>query len=362
MVVAVPDLLRGNEFLLLGVVLADCFGVSSCQLPIRSGSASLVLFLVVSDVHHLTLVRVYQFSDMSLNDISLKETNMKLHAIRTGSVRIKTAHIEGRGFGPLRKVAIVMDRNWSDWLPTFAWAIEHDEGVIVVDTGQAAHLLRECGRSLNPFLRWEFLFRIEPEEEIGPQLRALGIGARDVRRVVLTHLHIDHDAGLVHFPHSEILVSPGEIQKAQGLMGMIRGYLPQRWPSWFNPVPLDLDEGPFGPFAASKRLTKAGDVVAVATPGHTANHLSVLIDDGDATVFLAGDTSYTEALMLAEKIDGVSPDAKVALATLSAIRRFALERPTVYLPTHDPDSAARLAARKVVTNAMPLSVELKETA
>jgi hypothetical protein len=31
-------------------------------------------------------------------------------------------------------------------LPTYAWAIEHREGVIVVDTGQGAHLL-ESARS-----------------------------------------------------------------------------------------------------------------------------------------------------------------------------------------------------------------------
>ena len=34
--------------------------------------------------------------------------------------------------------------------------IEHKEGVIVVDTGQAAHLLRDAGNSLHPYLRWEF--------------------------------------------------------------------------------------------------------------------------------------------------------------------------------------------------------------
>jgi N-acyl homoserine lactone hydrolase len=277
---------------------------------------------------------------------------MRIHAIRTGSVRIKTAHREGHGSRSLRLLRILTDRNWTEWLPTFAWAIEHDEGVIVVDTGQASHLLLEHGRSLNPLLRWEFLFRIEPEEEVGPQLRALGIGPRDVKRVVLTHLHCDHDAGLRHFPDTEIWVARGELQKAQGLIGRIRGYLPQRWPNWFRPVAMDLDDGPFGPFAASKRLTKAGDVVAVATPGHTADHLSVLVDDGDITVLLAGDTSYTEALMVAGKVDGVSPDATVSRATLSAIRRFTRERPTVYLPTHDPDSGARLAARQVVTNSI----------
>jgi glyoxylase-like metal-dependent hydrolase (beta-lactamase superfamily II) len=273
---------------------------------------------------------------------------MRIHAIRTGSVRIKSAQIEGRGTGPLRMLGIFLDRNWSDWEPTFAWAIEHDEGVIVVDTGQATHLLLEAGRSLHPYARWEVRFRIEPEQEIGPQLAALGIGPRDIKRVVLTHLHMDHDGGIKHFPYSEILAARGEIQKARGMMGRIRGYLPQRWPNQFDPVPLDLDDGPVGPFAASKRLTKAGDVVAVATPGHTADHLSVLVHDADVTYFLAGDASYTEALMIAGKVDGVSPNVGVSSATLSAIRHFALEHPTVYLPTHDPDSGARFAARKIV--------------
>ena len=125
---------------------------------------------------------------------------------------------------------------------------------------------------LHPYIRWEVAFRIERDEEIGPQLRALGIGPRDVRRVVLTHLHIDHDGGLAHFPQTEILVPRGELRTASGWMGRVRGYLPNRWPSWFDPVPLDLAAGPFGPFAASKRLTDAGDVVAVATPGHTTGH------------------------------------------------------------------------------------------
>src|SRR3954468_5377809 len=142
------------------------------------------------------------------------ERIMKIHAIRTGSVRIKTAQVEGRGTGPLRMFGIFMDPSWSDWAPTFAWAIEHNDGVIVVDTGQSAHLL-QSGRSLHPYVRWEVHFQIEPEQEIGPQLAALGIAPRDVKRVVLTHLHMDHDAGLKHFPHSKILAAPGEIAKAE---------------------------------------------------------------------------------------------------------------------------------------------------
>ena len=273
---------------------------------------------------------------------------MKIHAIQTGLVRIKGAQVEGRGHNRMtRQLAIFADRNWTDWLPTYAWAIEHREGVIVVDTGQGAHLL-ETGKSYHPYARWEVAFRIDPEEEIGPQLRALGIGPRDVKRVILSHLHMDHDGGLAHFPNSEILVAAGEIRTASGWAGRIRGYLPQRWPSWFDPAPFELAAEPFGPFARSRKLTDAGDIVAVATPGHTADHVSILVQDEDITFFLAGDASYNESLMLAGKVDGVSPDERTSSSTLNAIKSFALAHPTIYLPTHDPQSAIRLADRRIL--------------
>ena len=117
---------------------------------------------------------------------------MRVHAIQTGTVKIKTAQVEGRGRG---LIGVFLDPNWTDWVPTYAWAIEHPDGVIVVDSGQGAHLL-EHSRELNPYVRWEVAFQIEREQEIGPQLRALGIGPRDVKKVLLTHLHMDHDGGL----------------------------------------------------------------------------------------------------------------------------------------------------------------------
>jgi len=270
---------------------------------------------------------------------------MKVHAIQTGWVRIKTAQVEGRG--PVRMLSIFTDPNWTDWVPTYTWLIDHEEGPIVVDTGQGTHLL-ETGRSLQPYVRWEVVFRIEPEEEIGPQLQALGIGPRDVRTVVLTHLHMDHDGGLRHFPNSRILVEPRELALAKGWMGRVRGYLPNRWPEWFDPTPLDLSRGREGPFPASARITEADDVIAVATPGHTANHVSVLAYDGDLPILLAGDASYTQDLMIEGKVDGVSLSAAESLGTLAAIREFASLRPTVYLPTHDPKSGARLCERKTV--------------
>lgn len=83
---------------------------------------------------------------------------MNIRAIQTGFVRIKTAQVDGRGHGLARRLAIFTDHSWTDWFPTYAWVIEHREGVIVVDTGQGVHLL-ETGRSLHPYIRWEVAFR-----------------------------------------------------------------------------------------------------------------------------------------------------------------------------------------------------------
>src|SRR5262245_25097350 len=123
---------------------------------------------------------------------------MRVHAIQTGFVRIKTAQVEGRGHGLARRLAVMTDGTWTDWLPTYAWAIEQRKRVMTDRTGQGADLL-EARKSLHPYLRWKVEFRIDRDEEIGPQLRALGIGPGDIRCVLLTHLHVDHDGGLAHF-------------------------------------------------------------------------------------------------------------------------------------------------------------------
>jgi N-acyl homoserine lactone hydrolase len=271
---------------------------------------------------------------------------MRIHALQTGRVQVKMSQVVGRGHGWPRRIAPLVDPAWSVWLPIYAFAIEHSDGVILVDAGANAGLMRLP--RWHPYFRFAVRFDIEPEEEAGARLKALGIAPRDVKLIALTHLHIDHDGGLAAFPQAHVLVSSGELRLASGLAGQIRGYLPQRWPQHFDPRPLVFDGEPYGPFARSRRLTSDGAVVAVPTPGHTPDHISVIAYEGDAAVVIGGDAAYDEAGLIAGRLDGISPNEGAALDTMARLRALAAARPTIFLCAHDPQAADRLAQRRTV--------------
>jgi glyoxylase-like metal-dependent hydrolase (beta-lactamase superfamily II) len=88
-------------------------------------------------------------------------------------------------------------------------------------------------------------------------------------------------------------------------------------------------------------ITRRGDVHIVPTPGHTPDHVSVVVD-GDPAMFIAGDASYNQELLLARKLDGVSPNARIAQLTMDRIMNLARQRPLVYLPSHDANAERRL--------------------
>ena len=266
---------------------------------------------------------------------------MRVHAIQTGRVRVKPSQVVGRGRGLGRRLAPLFDEQWLGWVPTYAFAIEHPEGVVLVDTGANAGHMRLP--KWHPYFRRAVQFDVAPEQEVGPQLARIGVAADDVRLIVLTHLHIDHDVGLAPFAKARVLVSAGERAAAAGLKGRLAGYLPQRWPAHFDPEPLAFADAPYGPFARSRRLTADGALIALPAPGHTPHHVAVALDDGERRIVFVGDAAYTQDNLLAGRVDGVSPREAPSIATMAKLAALAAERPTLLLPTHDPGSADRLA-------------------
>ncbi len=161
-------------------------------------------------------------------------------------------------------------------------------------------------------------------------------------------MHTDHAGGLHHFPESHIYVNMPEYKRWSGFAGQVKGYLPHRAPAWFSPQAIVFEEKGFGSFRKFWNVTSNGDVKVVATEGHTPAHISAIATIDDVHYFLAGDTSYSEETLLQKIADGVSPDPNQAVDTMQNILTFANQYPTVYLPTHDPNSEKRLINKTIL--------------
>ena len=101
-----------------------------------------------------------------------------------------------------------------------------------------------------------------------------GLTAGDISHVLLSHSHIDHIGGLPCFPDAEIILGAAERAAPRPLyFGAAR---PMAWPD-----------------ARYRTLTRTTDIChglrMIATPGHTAGHMSALVTLPGLTVVLAAD-------------------------------------------------------------------------
>jgi glyoxylase-like metal-dependent hydrolase (beta-lactamase superfamily II) len=261
---------------------------------------------------------------------------VKIHALSTGTVQVKHAFLFART-GPTRQLRLFLPGPFSDPLPIHLWVVEHEGRRILVDTGETV------AANDIPFAR----FAVEPQDELPGALAGIGLQPSDVDTVVLTHMHGDHMDGAVHLGDTPVLVSDRELDYSRSAMSRVfQRVLRQPVPEGVRFEPVALDGGPFGAFAASRPLTGDGRVLLVAAPGHTPGHVAVVcIDDDGDHVLLAGDATDTLEQLRARRPDAVGPKPKVSVDTIDRILAHGAQHPTVFLPSHDPESAARLAAR-----------------
>ncbi|MBV1706558.1 MAG: N-acyl homoserine lactonase family protein [Hyphomicrobiales bacterium] len=273
----------------------------------------------------------------------------KIQILQTGTVWIKAAQVRARGAGLMRIYNGLFDADWSPELPIYAYLIEHPEGLILVDTGETARAMRRGYFPLwHPYYHVGIRLNVQPDDEIGPQLRLAGFDPRDVKTIVLTHLHTDHAGGLAWFDKVRVLVSKQEYEAARGFAGRVAGYPNHRWPKNFTPELQQLPAIGSDLMDASMPLTSDGAVRLIAAPGHTRGQMAVSVEIDGIMFLLAGDVSYLEQTLRDGIPDGLGADPAAQLQTHARILAMARRRPLVYLNGHDPNCRQRLQDRQTL--------------
>jgi len=265
-----------------------------------------------------------------------------IHAISTGKVKITKSWLEGKGSGSKRLINTLFDKEFTEWLPIWCYLIEDRNRLILVDTGiSQATTIKRYFPPQNLLVQRAVEFILQPEEEIGPQICALGFDPISIEKVVLTHLHQDHDGGLHYFPNAEFIVSREELRAAKGFAGRMAGYLNQLWPKSFNPLLIDFTDGPFGAFSQSYQIEEG--LTLVPTPGHSPGQMSLIYETQETRYLFIGDAAYSENALINEITDGVTTDIEAAKTSMRQIRSlFAENKKNIVLPSHDPDVVKRI--------------------
>ena len=271
--------------------------------------------------------------------------NHGITPICTGLVRAKKPFMTRQG-GPISsRLRILLSKEFTSDLPIFAWLISHQEGDILIDAGLSGGLLRpgyldSLGRFDAWLTRQVCTFALKPGEQIGKQLPLIRPSGTRGLRVVMTHLHIDHVDGLSELAGCEILVNEAEWAHPSGA--------PKALLAPLKPKCFTLARNGDAIFGQSYPITRAGDVIAVPTPGHTQHHCSIILRRGGISYIFAGDAVYNQGQLLAGELAGAHMDARRAADSIERLRAFIRNNPTVLLPSHDPDAARRLAENEIV--------------
>jgi N-acyl homoserine lactone hydrolase len=275
----------------------------------------------------------------------------RVSVVSTGTVQIHPEHMAGT-WKPTW-LWVLTSRRWTPPLPINVYVIEHRNGLVLFDTGQDhASITDPTYFPSGPLLGALFSmakFEMAANQTLTALLAGLGYSNRDVRTVVLSHLHGDHIGGLREVAHAELLVSRAEWNTLSGswpeLAGIMRRHIELPGLRWRQITLAPIDDPALLPFDEGHDLFGDGSLVIVPTPGHTVGSISLIVRRaGKPTLALVGDLTYAADLLSREHLPGVGNRRILRRSTdmMNQLRSATLG--LVVLPTHDPGAAASFAA------------------
>jgi N-acyl homoserine lactone hydrolase len=209
--------------------------------------------------------------------------------------------------------------------PILAYLIETAQGRILYDVGCDYRKIADPASCQRFYEGFAFGAPAMTEEQRLPaRLAALGLSPRDIDVVFLGHLHFDHAGGLHEFAHADVHVHARELAAAR------------------EPA----DAAYFADDFAGKyrwRLQRNGyellpGVHAIESPGHTAGHMSMLIElPKGAPILLCGDAADLTENLEQEVAPGLCwrENEEMALDSIRLLKVTAQETGAELWPNHD---------------------------
>lgn len=208
------------------------------------------------------------------------------------------------------------------------WVVETDDGLIVVDTGFSAAAAARRGMPVD----------VDPVEAFAQA----GYAVRDVRDVILTHLHFDHAGNVAAFPGARVWVQESEYAFWTGPMAARPQFAQLHEPD---------DLAALADARADGRLRLVDGVAEVTdrvqllpAPGHTVGSQAVVIDADGHGIVLAGDAVHFADELEHDLAYTIVADLPALYRTYDVLRDLAATGAAV-VPGHDTTTAERYASR-----------------
>jgi N-acyl homoserine lactone hydrolase len=281
----------------------------------------------------------------------VKDATVKLHPLLSGSSLGPKAWIhreEGRLAG-LHALGFGVSKGDMLEIPIVSFLVEHPgAGPVLIDTG----LHPSCG--IDPkqnFGRAGALafrgMKLGPKGTVRAQLLERDIDARDVKLVVMTHLHVDHASAMSEFPNATFVFSKREWEAATEHRNWQHGYYTRQFDHGFDYRTLDFeqaDSDSYATFGRSFDVLGDGSIRAVYTPGHTHGHMSVVLRlDGGREALVAGDAIYTRYQLESGHLPYRIEDVHFYKRSLKEIELYVQTKPdALVIPGHDMEEWKKL--------------------
>jgi N-acyl homoserine lactone hydrolase len=166
------------------------------------------------------------------------------------------------------------------------YLVDHQDGLVLMDTGMGRH--PEVDAHYRP-----------RGQSLVAALAAAGARVEDVRLVVNCHLHFDHCGGNPELPGRNVVVQSVELETA-------RRTVDYTLPEFVDPPGVHYEE-------LNGEAEILPGVLVLPTPGHTTGHQSLVVQLGDGTVVVAGQSHDTASAygadVLAWRAERQHPDA-----------------------------------------------------